>query len=71
MKTDRNGCSTCPPGAERWEAFKASWAPRGDRGRVQYDFRAPNGKLFTCVARSLDEARARRDAWLAEQAGRL
>jgi len=67
MRSDVNGCSTCPPGGEQWEEFEASWAPRGDRTRVQYDYRTPSGKLFGCIAKSLEDARARRDAWLTKQ----
>ena len=56
MKTDEHGCSTCPRGQEQWEEFTAL-----GRRRVQYDYRASDGRLFSCVAKSLDEARARRD----------
>ena len=60
MKSDHNGCSTCPPGGEQWEEY-------ADRvTRVQYDYRTPEGKLFSCIAKSLEEARAKRDAWLAK-----
>jgi len=65
MKTDVNGCSTCPNGEEQYEGY---YSMTGFRWRVQYDYRTPNGKLFSCVARSLEEARARRDKWLKEQA---
>ena len=61
MKTDVRGCSTTPAGQEQYEKFNS---PRGER--VQYDYRTPQGKLFSCVAKSLAEARKRRDAWLAE-----
>lgn len=61
MKTDVNGCSTTKAGQERHEEFKS---PRGKR--VQYDYRTPQGKLFSCVANSLAEARQRRDNWLAK-----
>ncbi len=68
MKTDVKGCSTCPPGQERYEEFYSSIA-RGKR--VQYDYRTPDGKLFSTVAKSIETARARRDLWLKEQgAGR-
>lgn len=62
MKTDVNGCSTCPPGGEQWEAFAPSWR---DGTAVQYDYRHPNGRLFSTVAPDLETARRRRDAWLA------
>jgi hypothetical protein len=64
LRTDVHGCSICPPGEERWEAFTAPavWGPK--QTRVQYDYRTPDGKLFSCVAPSLEAARARRDEWL-------
>lgn len=60
MKTDMNGCSTTKPGKEQWEEFDS--AVFGTR--VQYDYRTPQGKLFSCIAKSLDEARQKRDKWL-------
>jgi hypothetical protein len=35
--------------------------------RVQYDYRAANGQLFSCVACDLEAARQRRDKWLKDQ----
>lgn len=61
MKSDVNGCSTCPPGGEQYEQYHT---PRGKR--VQYDYRTPEGVLFTCVVRSVEEAREKRDKWLKE-----
>jgi predicted transcriptional regulator len=61
MKTDARGCSTCPAGSERWEEFEA-----GGRVWVQYDYRTPEGRLFACIARTVEEARQKRDAWLAK-----
>lgn len=59
MKSDINGCSTCPAGAEHYEEFS-----RQGKRYVQYDYRAPEGALFSTVAPTVDEARRRRDAWL-------
>lgn len=61
MKSDINGCSTTANGSEQYEDFY-SVITRGMR--VQYDYRTPEGKLFSCVAKSLDEARQRRNKWL-------
>lgn len=36
--------------------------------RCYYDYRHTNGKLFSCSAKTLDEARAKRDRWLDENA---
>ena len=63
MKTDVNGCSTTANGQEQYKVFG-----RSGRRRVQYDYRTPTGKLFSCIAKSLTEARQRRDKWLAGQA---
>jgi len=67
MKTDVNGCSTCPNGGEQYESYTSRVLGKNIK-RVQYDYRTPEGKLFACVAKSLVEARARRDKWLKEQA---
>jgi hypothetical protein len=53
------------PGNEQHEMFHAP----GRMGkpvpeRCQYDYRNPDGELFSCVAVSLDAARAKRDEWL-------
>lgn len=61
MKTDNHGCSTCPIGGEQYEGF---FSPIARVTRIQYDYRTPQGKLFSCVADTLDEARQRRDKWL-------
>jgi hypothetical protein len=65
MKTDVCGCSTCSNGTEQYEEFYSSIS-RGTR--IQYDYRTPDGKLFSCVAKTLELARSRRDTWLAAQA---
>lgn len=68
MKTDLHGVSQCPPGGEQWEEFASELLSRGRRKlpvmRVQYDYRKPDGKLFSTIAPTLEEARKRRDAWL-------
>jgi hypothetical protein len=59
MKTDVNGCSTCQPGQEQWEEFRLF-----SKLYIQYDYRTLDGKLFSCIAPSLDAARTKRDMWL-------
>ena len=61
MRTDNNGISSIKPGQEQWEEFYSSTS---QATRVQYDYRTPDGVLFSCVALNLDHARAKRDAWL-------
>ena len=65
MKTDMNGCSTTPAGQEHYETY---YSPTLHATRIQYDYRTPQGQLFSCVAPTLEAARARRDAWLLKQA---
>jgi hypothetical protein len=55
-------------GQEQFEEFY----PRGEKRtefnkRVQYDYRHTNGKLFSTIAVSLEEARLRRDNWILRQ----
>jgi len=45
------------PGQEQYESF----SPRRGWRRVQYDYRFPSGELFSCVAKNLEDARAKRD----------
>ena len=66
MKTDVNGCSTCPVGCENYEYYNYRYQRKNVR-MVQYDYRHTDGELFSCVARSLDEARERRDTWLSRK----
>jgi hypothetical protein len=69
MKTDKHGCSTCPIGEEHYEFFSDNLA----RANVQYDYRASNGELFSCVRRGwsneqvLRLAKSTRDKWLEER----
>lgn len=58
MKSDVKGCSTCPPGEERWEEFMM-----GGRYYYQYDYRTKDGKLFSIVRPTLKLCRESRDKW--------
>jgi len=70
MKTDKQGCSTCPAGQEQYEfitlGVEVSPKFRGQK-RVQYDYRTPEGVLFSTVSTSLEVARLKRDNWLKER----
>ena len=57
--------SILQPGQEQHEIFKS---PINKKKYCQYDYRAPNGELFSTVAPTLDLARSKRDKWL-EQKG--
>jgi hypothetical protein len=67
MIRDEQGCSTCPAGEERHEKFTVKLG-RKTMELVQYDYRTPAGKLFSCAAKTLDEARTKRDNWLEKEA---
>jgi hypothetical protein len=71
MRTAEDGCSTCPAGEERWEEFWVRFMTQGGRRirGLQYAYRTPEGRLFSCVAPSLGAARKGRDKWLAKQGG--
>lgn len=63
MKTDVQGCSTCPKGEERYETYYTRLFRKKVK-RVQYDYRHINGELFSCVKPSLFACRKARDLWL-------
>jgi len=60
MKTDVNGCSTLVTG-EHYEEFYSSVVKKF---LVQYDYRTQDGKLFSCVAPTVEIARLKRDKFL-------
>lgn len=49
------------PGEEQHEKY---FSPALGKDAVQLDYRAINGRLFSCVALTLGKARAKKDAWL-------
>lgn len=59
-----NGVSTCKAGEERYEKFVAG-AFRGTE-YYQYDYRHPDGELFSTVKKSLEECRRARDEYFGE-----
>ena len=64
MRTDKQGCSSCPTGQEQFETYTGKTT--GEE-YVQYDYRHTDGHLFSTIARTLDAARARRDRWLRQK----
>jgi len=60
MKKDVNGCST-KKGQESYQYFSSR---TGKKTFVQYDYRTPEGKLFTCVSENLSLARQQKNIWL-------
>lgn len=51
------------PGEEQHEVF-FSGVGRRRKKMVQYDYRAADGELFSCVRLSLEDCRRARDEWL-------
>ncbi len=64
MQTDKNGCSICENGRESYEEFYSDILKKN---LIQYDYRTPEGKLFSCCTNNLENARKRRDLWLNSQ----
>ena len=59
------------PGQEQYEEYTVPARLSRDRKahkRFQYDYRHTDGRLFACTAPTLEDCRAKRDAWLAEHA---
>lgn len=65
MTTDNTGTAVTDNGMEQWQTFRSSVT---HRRMVQYNFCTTSGKLFSCVARSLEKARIKRDVWLSKWA---
>lgn len=63
---DNRGCSVCEARKENYTTFSTRLG-RKQVKRVQYDYRTPEGDLFSCVGQSLDDCRRKRDEWLANQ----
>lgn len=63
MSMTENGVSTTQEnGEEQYEEFTVM-----GKTRVQYDYRHTNGKLFSCVAKTLQACREKRNAWIERQ----
>lgn len=59
------------PGQEQHEMYTVPALMSRDRKphkRCQYDYRHTDGKLFSCTAPTLEDARALRDEWLKKRA---
>ncbi len=66
MKNDVQGCSTCATGTENYETFTTRLGRKVVK-RIQYDYRHPDGELFSCVASTLEACRSKRDEWLSRK----
>lgn len=56
--------TTTTAGTERFDVYYSDVLRRE---LVQYDYRHTNGELFSCVAKSIDACRAKRDKWIVNQ----
>lgn len=63
---DNRGCSICAAGSERYETFNTRIGRKTVK-RVQYDYRHTDGELFSCVGKTLEDCRERRNKWLGER----
>lgn len=57
----------CPPDGELWRGFTVSGYPSARAAKqayVEYNYRSPSGELFITTARTLAEARQKRDRWM-------
>ena len=63
MKTDINKCSTCRPGEEKYKKIT-----RDGKTFVQYEYRTPDGELFSVVKCNLETARICMGEWLSKEA---
>ncbi len=63
MKTDTNGCSTTVAGDENYEPF---YSPVLRKNLIQYDYRTNDNRLFSCVGKTLEDCRRKRDIWLSK-----
>lgn len=67
--TEKGISTTTAPGQEQYEYFNTPKRPgKPAQKRCQYDYRHTDGELFSCVAPSLEAARAKRDQWLSDKA---
>jgi hypothetical protein len=63
---NKNGCSVCEQGQENYTTFHPAHRPK--QTFYQYDYRHPDGELFSTVTPTLEECRSRRNEWIAEKA---
>jgi len=59
---NRSGCSVCKAGKEKYTTFRP--AHRSKKLYYQFDYRDKSGELFSTVAPTLEECRAKRDKWV-------
>ena len=60
---NHNGCSVCASGYENYTTFTTRLGRKSVK-RVQYDYRTPEGVLFSCVGKDIEDCRRKRNEWL-------
>lgn len=65
---NKNGISVCPAGEEKYVYFNVTPRLRNKGKHCQYDYRTPDGRLFSTIAPTLEKCREKRDQWLSSQA---
>lgn len=58
-----NGCSVCVAGQENYTTFNARIGRKNVK-RMQYDYRTPEGELFSCVGKDIEDCRRKRNEWI-------
>jgi hypothetical protein len=61
--TTIKGCSVCQKGKEQYEVFYSDILRKKF---IQYDYKTSTGKLFSCVAPTLEECRSKLHKWLVQ-----
>lgn len=60
-----NGCSVCAAGKENYTNFNTKIGRKNVK-RMQYDYRTPEGELFSCIGKDLEDCRRKRDEWISK-----
>ena len=69
-KMTENGQSTTKtPGQEQYQKLTNGTGSR-KKSYIQYDYRHPDGELFSCVKLTLEACRTARDEWLDRKAAK-
>ena len=62
---NQNGCSVCKAGEENYTTFRPAYRP--NTVLYQFDYRHRDNELFSTVASTLEECRAKRDKWVQDK----
>lgn len=62
---NQNGCSVCAAGQENHTTYNTKIGRKSVK-RMQYDYRTPEGELFSCIGTNLEDCRRKRDEWISK-----